>query len=130
VTTQPPYALAVVLASGDPLRLYSGLSILVSTAAEGSRCAALATFRGLELLSAPDLERRATEAGDALLSPAGRDTFARSLAELRDTARALDTIDIYACAASTETTLIETDLPVISTPRFLRATAGARLLFV
>ena len=45
----PPYALALVLATGDPPRMYSGLSLLVSTAAEGSRCAVLATFRGLEL---------------------------------------------------------------------------------
>jgi len=126
----PPYALALVLATGDPPRMYSGLSLLVSTAAEGSRCAVLATFRGLELLVAPDLERRAVDSGDALLSPVGRETFARSLAELRDTALALDTIDVFACAASSETTLVETDLPVISTPRFLRETTGAQLLFV
>jgi peroxiredoxin family protein len=128
--TEPRYALAVVLATGDPQRLYSGLSLLVSTAADGARCAVLAAFRGLELLVASDLERRAADSGDRLLSPVGRETFARSLAELRDTALALETIDVFACSASAETTLIETDLPVISTPRFLRETAGARLLFV
>jgi peroxiredoxin family protein len=128
--TQPAYALAVVLSSDDPARMYSGLSLLVSTAAEGSRCAALATFRGLELLEAADLERRAADFGDGLLSPVGRATFARSLAELRDTALALDTIDVFACAATSETALVETSLPVVSTPRFLRETAGARLLFV
>jgi peroxiredoxin family protein len=127
---QPTYALAVVLASGDPPRLYSGLSLLVSTASEGERCALLATFRGLELLEAPDLALRAAGSGDGLFSPAGRDTFARSLVELRETALALETIDVFACSASIETTLVETQLPVISTPRFLRATAGARLLFV
>jgi peroxiredoxin family protein len=130
VTKPPQYALAVVLASDDPARLYSGLSLLVSTAGDGARCAALATFRGLELLTAVDLERRAEDFGDSILSPAGRVTFARSLVELRDTALAMETIDVYACAATAETTLIEHDLPVMSTPRFLRETAGARLLFI
>ena len=127
---EPAYVLAAVLASGDPARMYSGLSLLVSTAAEGRRCAALATFRGLELLEAPDLEMRAADSGDGLLSPAGRETFARSLVELRNTALALDTIDVFACAATSETTLIQTQLPVMSTPRFLRAVEGARLIFV
>jgi len=127
---KPPYALAIVLASDDPARMYSGLSLLVSTAADGARCAALATFRGLELLESQDLERRAADFGDGLLSPVGRETFARSLAELRDTVLALDTIDVYACAATNETALVETKLPVMSTPRFLRETEGARLVFV
>jgi peroxiredoxin family protein len=127
---EPAYTLAVVLATGEPTRLYAGLSVLASTAAEGSRCAALASFRGLELIEAVDLEKRAAESGDGLLSPVGRDTFARSLAELRDTVLALDTIDVFACSASVETMLGETALPVLSTPRFLRETAGARLLFV
>jgi len=128
--TEPAYALAVVLATDDPVRLYSALSLVVSTAADGARCALLATFRGLELLVAPDLERRASDAGDGLFTPAGRDTFARSLAELRDTTLALDTVDAYACSATADTTLVETELEVMSTPRFLRATDGARLLFV
>jgi hypothetical protein len=127
---QPRYALAVIVATDDPMRLYAGLSVLASTAAEGSRCAALASFRGLELLVAADLERRAAETGDGLFGPAGRDTFARSLVELRDTVLALDTIDVFACSASSETMLSEPSLPVLSTPRFLRETAGARLLFV
>ena len=123
------YSLAMVLTSADPPRLYSALSVVVSAATDDGRCAILATFRGLELLVAPDLERRAAESGDGLFTPAGRDTFARSLAELRDTALALDSIDVYACSASNETVLVDTDLPVMSTPRFLRETAGARLLF-
>lgn len=123
------YALAVVLATDDPPRMYSALSLVLSTAADGAPCAVLATFRGLALFTAADLESRAARSGDALLTPAGRDTFARSLVELRDTALALETVDVWACAASSETTLVETDLPVMSTPRFLRATAGARLLF-
>jgi len=127
---QPAYSLAAVIATGDPARLYSGLSLLVSTAADGARCALLLSFRGLELFEAPDLDRRAADSGDALLSPVGRDTFARSLVELRDTVLALDTIDVQVCSASAEMTLVETDLPVTSTPRFLRETAGARLLVV
>jgi peroxiredoxin family protein len=127
---QPAYSLAAVIATGDPARLYSGLSVLVSTAAEGARCALLLSFRGLELFEAPDLDRRAAESGDALLSPVGRETFARSLVELRQTVLALDTIEVQICSASAEMTLVETDLPVTSTPRFLRETAGARLIFV
>jgi hypothetical protein len=137
IVAHQPYALAAVVATGDPLRLYSGLSAVVSTAAESRRCGLLLTFRGLELFEAPDLEMRAADAGDPaasgdapVLSPAGRAAFARGLVELRDSARALDAIDVYACAATTELGLIESDLPVISTPRFLRETAGARLLFV
>jgi peroxiredoxin family protein len=127
---EPQYALAVVLAGGDPARLYSGLSLLASTAADGVRCAALATFAGYELLVAPDLERRAAEFGDGLLSPAGRTTFARSLVELRDTALAMDAVDVYVCSATADTTMVESDLEVMSTPSFLRETAGARLIFV
>jgi peroxiredoxin family protein len=127
---QPTYALAVVLSTGEPTRLYAGLSLIVSTAAEGARCAVLLSFRGLELFTAMDLDRRAEDSGDALLTPVGRETFGRSLVELRDTVLALETIDIHVCSATIETTLAETDLPVLSTPRFLRATDGARLLFV
>jgi hypothetical protein len=70
------------------------------------------------------------------LSWNGRDTFARSLLELRDTALGLDALDIYACAASVETmsvtaaTVDERLAGVMSTPRFLRETQGATLLFV
>ncbi|MFL5842234.1 MAG: hypothetical protein ACJ77Z_17435 [Thermoleophilaceae bacterium] len=127
---EPAYSLAAVIATGDPARLYSGLSVLVSTAADGARCALLLSFRALELFEAADLDRRAAESGDALLSPVGRETFARSLVELRDTVLALDTIDVQVCSASAEMTLVDSDLPVTSTPRFLRETAGARLLFV
>jgi peroxiredoxin family protein len=129
IVAEPDYSLAAVIATDDPPRMYSALSLVVSAAAEGARCAVLLSFRGLELFSSAELERRAEDSGDRLLSPAGRDTFARSLAELRDTVLALDTVDVHVCAATAETTLIESDLPVMSTPRFLRATAGARLLF-
>ena len=132
-----PPRLAAVLASGEVERLYCGLSVLVSTAAEGAPCAGLAAFRALELLLDPDLARRAMEpTATPSLAWGGRETFARSLAELRDTALDLDALALYACAASVETmSLTAADIEarlagVRSTPRFLRETEGARLLFV
>jgi peroxiredoxin family protein len=135
--TAPAYRLAAVLATGEPERLYSGISVLVSAAADGAPCAALATFRGLDLLLDDDLLARAelTEATPSL-SWQGRETFARSLVELRDTALSLETLSLFACSASVETmSLTEADVErkldgVMSTPRFLRETAGAALLFV
>jgi peroxiredoxin family protein len=132
-----PYTLAAVLSSGDPERFYSGLSVLVSSAADGSRCAGLASFGALDLLLDDDLIHRVAEPeATPSLSWAGRDTFARSLVELRDTALGLDGLDLYACAASVETmTFTAADVEerldgVMSTPRFLREAQGAALLFV
>ncbi|HKN94691.1 MAG TPA: hypothetical protein VJU60_10195 [Thermoleophilaceae bacterium] len=132
-----PYAVAAVLSSGEPERFYSGLSVLVSSAADGVRCAALASFRALELMLDDDLLQRAEEPeATPSLSWAGRETFARSLLELRDTALGLDTLDVYACAASVETMAVtpasveERLAGVMSTPRFLRETAGATLMFI
>ena len=129
--------LAVVLSTGEPERLYSGLSLLVSAASDGAPCLGLAAFAGLELLLDPDLGRRAQEPdASPSLAWAGRETFGRSLAELRDLALSLDGLRLYACAASVETMgLAATDVEerlagVLSTPRFLREAAGARLLFV
>ena len=131
------YTLAAVLATADMQRLYSGLSVLVSAAVEGESCAALATFRSLDLIMDPGLGRLAAnpEATPGLAWQ-GRERFARSLAELRDTALSLDSLAVYACSASIETMAVsEADAEarldgVMSTPRFLRETAGARLLFV
>jgi peroxiredoxin family protein len=119
--TQAP-ALAAILATREPQRLYSGLSVIVSTAAEGQRCLALATFGALELV----LER---DFGDG-------ERFTRSLGELLDTALELDEVEMYACAASVDSLglgaeAIERQLRgVLSTPRFLREAAGAPLIFV
>ena len=113
-----PYELAAVLAARDPGELYSGLSILVSTAVDGGRCAALASFGALELLIGRD---------GALSSRAGPG-LARSLVELRQMALSMENLTIWACAASVDALNIE-DEPlagVMSTPRFLRETAGAR----
>ena len=115
--TEAP-SLAAVLATGEPERLYSGLSVLVSKAVDGERCIALATFRALELLLSGSL---------------GRDErFDRSLAELIATAESLEGLEIYACAASVDLLEIggEPLGGVMSTPRFLRAARGAELIFV
>ena len=113
-----------MLSSGEPERLYTGLSLLVSTAVEGDRCAGLATFRGLELLLEEDLHGRALEA-------LRDETFAHSLVELRDTAHELDALELYACSASVDALGIGPGaLEVRSPPRFLAATPGARLVVV
>jgi len=137
VAPESPYTLAAVLATGDLQRLYAGLSLLVSAAVDGESCAALATYRSLELVMDPGLGRLAA---DPELTPGlawqGRETFSRSIAELRDTALSLDSLAVYGCSASIETMgLTEDDVKerltgVMSTPRFLRESAGARLIFV
>jgi peroxiredoxin family protein len=114
----PAPSLAAVLASGEPERLYSGLSVLVSRAVDGERCLALATFRALELL---------------LAGPMGRNArFDRSLAELIATAQSLESLELYACAASVDLLGLAGEPlgGVMSTPRFLRAARGAELIFV
>lgn len=133
----PTPQLAAILSTGEPERLYSGLSVLVSKAADGEPCAALASFKALDLLLEGDLLRRAQEPeATPELSWEGRETFARSLVELVETAFELENLPIWACAASVETmALTDGDIEgqlegVISTPRFLRDNAGATLLFV
>ena len=129
--------IAAFLESGDLQRLYSGLSLLVSAAAEGRPARALVGFGAL----APMLDERLF--GRALrpeaapdVSDSGREAFARTLAELRDTALELDECRIWACAAAVEATgapraEIEARLDgVMSTPRFLSEVDGADLVFV
>jgi peroxiredoxin family protein len=134
--TAPP-TLAAVLSTGEPERLYGGLSLLVSTASEGERCAALVAFRALDLVLDPDLVRRVQEPdATPVLAWAGRERFAGSLVGLLDTARELDELVLYACSASVETMAltsaqVEERLDgVRSTPRFMREVGGARLIFV
>jgi peroxiredoxin family protein len=124
---------AAVISTSEPGRLYSGLSILVSLAAEGEDCAALLAFEGLALFLDPDLPRLAQEPERTpSLSWGGREIFGRSLGELRDAALDLDNLKLYACAASIETMAIDVGRldGVMSTPRFLRETADARLLLL
>ncbi len=112
--------IAVILASGEPERLYTGLSLLVSAAADGREARGLATFGALGVL---------LEDWDA-----PHDAFTRTLAELRETA--LELARIWACAAAVEATgadraLIDARLEgVMSTPRFLREASGAQLVVV
>lgn len=127
--------IAVVLASGRLDRLYTALSLLVSAAAEGEEARGLVTFEALAPMLDERLRARALRPAETpSLSPAGRETFARSLAELRDTAAELPACRIWACAAAVETTGVsradvEARLDgVLSTPRFLREVGDARLV--
>ena len=129
--------IAAILESGELERVSTGLSLLVSAAAEGRPARALATYGALAVLLDDELEARALRAGAAPhVSEAGRAVFARTLAELRDTAAAIDDVRIWACAAAVEATgadraAIEARLDgVLSTPRFLREVAGAELVVV
>ena len=114
--------IAVILASGEPERLYTGLSLLVSAAAEGRPARGLATFGALEALLAEPA--------------AGSDAVSRTLAELRATAAELEDVVIWGCAAAVETAgvdraEVERRLDgVLSTPRFLREVEGAQLVVV
>ena len=70
------------------------------------------------------------------MSDISRETFARTLAELRDTALELKDCRVWACAAAVEATGIERALVeqrlagMLSTPRFLREVEGAQLVVV
>jgi peroxiredoxin family protein len=129
--------IAVFLESGELQRLYTGLSLLVSAAADGRPARALVGFGALAPLLDERLLARALRPEAAPdVSEAGREAFARTLAELRDTALALEDCRVWACAAAVEATgtdraLVEARLHgVLSTPRFLREVAGAELVVV
>lgn len=108
---------AAVISTSEPGRLYSGLSVLVSRAVDGEPAAALLAFDGLRQFLDPGL--------------GGDGSFGRSLRELRDTARELDNLALYACAASVELTGADPGpIEVMSTPRFLREVGGECVLFV
>ena len=126
--------IAVILASGRLDRLYTGLSLLVSTAAEGEPARGLATFEALDPLLDEQLLARALRPDEVpALSGPGREIFARTLVELRDTAAELPDCRIWACAAAAETTGLDVSGRldgVRSTPRFLREIGDARLVVV
>jgi peroxiredoxin family protein len=123
--------LAAILQSGDPERLYTGLSLLVSAAAEGRPARGLVTFGALGPLLSDELPG---DAPDVIASE--REPFARTLAELRATAAELEDCRIWACAAAVaaigaDAAAIAARLDgVMSTPRFLREVAGAQLVVV
>jgi peroxiredoxin family protein len=126
--------IAAILESGELERLYTGLSLLVSAAADGRAARGLVSFGALGPMLDPELHARAVAV--EALPPASRETFARSLVELRDTARELDDCRLWACAAAVELTgasAADVDARldgVMSTPRFLREVAGADLVVV
>jgi peroxiredoxin family protein len=126
--------IAVILASGRLDRLYTGLSLLVSAAAEGEPARGLATFEALEPLLDEQLLARALRPEETpALSEPGRGVFARTLVELRETAAELPDCRIWACAAAVETTGLDVEGRldgVRSTPRFLREIGDARLVVV
>lgn len=129
--------LAVVLASPDLERLYAGLSLLVSAAADGRPARGLVSFGALDAMLDDRLQGRALRPeATPHLSAAGRETFARSLEELRDTAAALENCRLWACTAAVETTGVTSEAVqrrldgTMSTPRFLRQVAGGDLVVV
>jgi peroxiredoxin family protein len=126
--------IAVILVSGRLDRVYTALSLLVSAAAEGEAARGLVTFEALGPMLDPELQARALRPAETpALSEAGRATFARSLAELRDTAAELPDCRIWACAAAVETTGADVGGRldgVLSAPRFLREVGDARLVVV
>jgi hypothetical protein len=93
--------LAVILESGERDRLYTALSLLVSTAVEGEEARGLLSFGALPALVAGDVDP-----------------------ELWSTAQEL--VEFHACAAAGD----PGPFAVISMPRFLKETAGARLVVV
>lgn len=111
--------MAVILESGEPTRVYTALSLLVSAAAEGEPARGLVSFGALPALL-----------GDV----PGDGVFERSLRELRAVAAELPDCRLWACAAAVETTGLQPESPllegVMSTPRFLAETGGARLVVV
>ena len=129
--------IAAILESGELERLSTGLSLLVSAAADGIPARGLATFGALAALLDEDLLARARRPEEApSVGDAGREAFARTLVELRATAAELDDVRIWACAGAVEATgadraAVEARLDgVMSTPRFLREVAGAELVVV
>jgi peroxiredoxin family protein len=126
--------LAAILESGDPERLYTGLSLLVSAASEGRPARGLVTFGALGALLDPDLEARARTATNVIDTE--REAFARTLVGLRDAAAELPDCRIWACAAAVQAhgadwgVVSERLEGVMSTPQFLREVAGAQLVVI
>ena len=123
--------IAAILQSGEPERLYTGLSLLVSAAAEGRPARGLAMFGALGPLLA---EAPAGPAPHVVADE--REPFLRTLAELRAAAAELPDCRIWACSAAVQATgasreRVQERLDgVLSTPRFLREVAGAQLVVV
>jgi peroxiredoxin family protein len=127
--------IAAILETSDAQRLYTGLSLLVSAAADGTPARGLVTFGALGPLLDDHLEAHVAVAATQVIE-SERAPFARTLAELRDSALELENCRIWACSAAVAAAglshaVVEARLHgVMSTPRFLRETAGARLVVV
>jgi peroxiredoxin family protein len=129
--------IAAILESGELERLYTGLSLLVSAAADGTPARALVTFGALEPMLDDQLGQRALRPGAAQhVTGPEREAFARTLSELRETALTMDGCRVWACAAAVQAAGIPREQVearlhgVMSTPHFLRETAGAQLVVV
>jgi peroxiredoxin family protein len=126
--------IAAILEAGEPERLYTGLSLLVSAAADGTPARGLVTFGALAPLLDAGLAGRAQAAGAAPDVVAGElGAFARTLAELRDTALALEDCRLWACSAAVAAAGVAPEgvlHGVMSMPRFLREVGDARLVVV
>ena len=115
----------MILESGEPERLYTGLSLLVSAASNGEPARGLATFGALRALADP--------AEPTLVIEAELPAFKATLAELKAAAGELPECRIWACSAAAQATGAPVAAPlegVLSMPTFLRETAGARLVVV
>jgi peroxiredoxin family protein len=117
--------IAAILQSGEPERLYTGLSLLVSAAAEGRPARGLVSFGAL----GPMLD-------DEWLMAEARHGLRRTLLELRRAADELEDCKLWACSAALEVSGMERALAeerldgVISTTQFLREVEGAQLVVV
>jgi peroxiredoxin family protein len=129
--------IAAILESGRPERLYTGLSLLVSAAADGTPARGLVTFRALRPLLETELEAWVLRS-KALPGADGdeRRAFAHTLAELRETALVMPDCRLWACSAALSAGgLTRADAEAglhgtMSTPQFLREVAGAQLVVV
>ena len=130
--------IAAILESGELERVSTGLSLLVSAAADGREARALATYGALGVLLDDELLERARDPAAAPhVADAGRAAFARTLVELRETAaelRAGQDLGVRGGGRGDRRrprAVVEARLDgVMSTPRFLREVAGAELVVV
>src|ERR1700759_45975 len=88
--------LAAILESGDPERLYTGLSLLVTSATIGRPVRGFVGFGALVPPAGP-------APGGNVIAPE-RDAFVETLTQLRDAALALPDCALYACAAAIQAT--------------------------
>lgn len=117
--------IAAILESGEPERLYTGLSLLVSAASDGTPARGLVSFGAM----GPMLD-------DEWLAAEAKHGLRKTLLELRRAAEELEDCKLWACSAALEVSgmdpaLAESRLDgVMSTPRFLTEVRGASLVVV